>query len=203
MPSEPRCVEATMRSKTDVLACAGDRLGFVAVAVFGVVTYHNTVAVRQGEALVAHSYAVRETTRELLSSVKDMETGQRGFLITGAPAYLEPYHAGLEDVEEEFARLEANAGASGSATPPGQIAAAGRRQTGDACGSNRERRRAGPAGFDKAREIVMAGHGKSLMDDMRRLSAKCWRKNEGCSPNGRQRQSRGPRSLSVSSSLAT
>ena len=51
----------------------GIALTSVAVIVFGVATYRNTVAVRQSEALVVRSYAVREKTRELLSSVKDME----------------------------------------------------------------------------------------------------------------------------------
>ncbi len=80
-------------------------LTFVVVAVFGIVTYRHTVAVRQSEALVAHAYAVFETTRKLLSSVKDMETGQRVFLITGIPAYLRPYQAGLDKVHEDFAQL--------------------------------------------------------------------------------------------------
>ena len=68
----------------------GIAFAFLAVSVFGIVTYRNTVAMRHAEALVARSYAVRETTRELLSSVKDMETGQRGFLLTGAQGFCNP-----------------------------------------------------------------------------------------------------------------
>ena len=81
-------------------------LVFAAVTMFGVITYRNTIAVRRGESLIARSYAVREATRELLSSVKDMETGQRGFLITGRRSYLEPYQAALERVEDVFSRLQ-------------------------------------------------------------------------------------------------
>ena len=81
-------------------------LAFAVVALFGVLTWQNIVNIRQSEALVAKSYAVREATRELLSSVKDMETGQRGFLLTSDPAYLEPYHSGVDDMNEEFERLQ-------------------------------------------------------------------------------------------------
>ncbi|MCC9602402.1 CHASE3 domain-containing protein [Stieleria sp. JC731] len=81
-------------------------LAFVAIAIFGVVTFHNTIAVREGEQEIARSYIIRETTRELLSSMKDMETGQRGFLITGNELYLDAYFRGLENVELNFTQLK-------------------------------------------------------------------------------------------------
>ncbi len=181
-------------------------LAFVAVAVFGIVTYHNTVAVRQGEALVAHSYAVRETTRELLSSVKDMETGQRGFLITGVPAYLEPYHAGLDEVEEEFARLrKLTQDNPAQQRPPGQIAAACRRQTGGACGSDQaaERRR-GTGGF---RRGSRDRHGRARKRADGRNAQGCWRnaggRTKAARRDGKQRQSRERPLPSISSSPAT
>ncbi len=43
---------------------------------------------------------------ELFSSMKDAETGQRGFVITGDETFLEPYRAGLRSVEKHFAALE-------------------------------------------------------------------------------------------------
>ena len=51
-------------------------VAFMAVSAFGIVIYRNTVAVRQDEALVNRSYAIREKTQALLSMVKDMETGK-------------------------------------------------------------------------------------------------------------------------------
>lgn len=79
---------------------------FLAVAVFGIVTYRNTFAVRRLEQRIAKSYAVREATQQLLSSVKDLQTGQRGYLLTGNPVYLEPYHAGVEEVHAGFTRMQ-------------------------------------------------------------------------------------------------
>jgi signal transduction histidine kinase/ActR/RegA family two-component response regulator len=79
---------------------------FVVVAMFGVTTYNDIVSTRQEAAQIARSQAVREVARELLSSIKDMESGQRGFLLTGDEIYLEPYHTGLTHVSEEFVELK-------------------------------------------------------------------------------------------------
>jgi len=42
--------------------------------------------------LVAHTTKVVRTLEETLSSMKDAETGQRGFLLTGIPDFLDPYN---------------------------------------------------------------------------------------------------------------
>ncbi len=78
---------------------------FLAVAVFGVVSYLNTRTIRASERRVARSYAVRETANRLLSSIKDMQTGQRGYLLTGDKSFLQPYRDGLASVEDEFEQL--------------------------------------------------------------------------------------------------
>jgi PAS domain S-box-containing protein len=80
-------------------------LAFLAVIVFGFVTFRNSMAIRQSEKMVTHSYAAREATRELLASISDMQTGQRGYLLTKEPSYLEPYHAAIKSVESDFSRL--------------------------------------------------------------------------------------------------
>ncbi len=46
-------------------------------------------------------------SERLLSAMKDVETGQRGFLLTGDEAYLQPYHAALPVVHRELASLGA------------------------------------------------------------------------------------------------
>ena len=56
---------------------------FVAIALFAIVTYVNTLAIRESEKSVAQAYAVREATQQMLSAMKDAETGQRGYLLTG------------------------------------------------------------------------------------------------------------------------
>ncbi|MDA8744400.1 CHASE3 domain-containing protein [Rubripirellula amarantea] len=80
---------------------------FFAVAIFGIVTYVNTLAIRNSEKAVAHSYAIREAAQQLLSAMKDMQTGQRGFLLTGDESFLSPYVSGVDKAETEFTTLHA------------------------------------------------------------------------------------------------
>jgi signal transduction histidine kinase len=49
--------------------------------------------------------AVKDTVAATLSALKDAETGQRGYLITGKSAYLAPYDAGLRDFDSNIAKL--------------------------------------------------------------------------------------------------
>src|SRR4051812_46756488 len=53
-----------------------------------------------------HRDAIYHADR-LLSTVKDAETGQRGFVITGDESYLEPYEAALRQIEGEIDQLQA------------------------------------------------------------------------------------------------
>jgi PAS domain S-box-containing protein len=55
--------------------------------------------------LADRSQAVLTAARDVLSALKDAETGQRGFLLTGKDEYLEPYRAGLSAVAGRVAAL--------------------------------------------------------------------------------------------------
>lgn len=55
---------------------------------------------------VHHTHEVIILTEELLSSIKDTESGQRGFLLTSDPSYLLPYHNGLIDSQNYFTTLK-------------------------------------------------------------------------------------------------
>lgn len=50
---------------------------------------------------------VRQTLNELLLSVVDAETGQRGYLLTGEPRYREPYDQAVRKVDGQLATLRA------------------------------------------------------------------------------------------------
>jgi PAS domain S-box-containing protein len=74
-------------------------------------------ALRAGAAIAAHRKLLLEAA-QFLSTLKDAETGQRGFIITGEERYLKPYYAArerfpreLEDLKKsltaaEFAKIE-------------------------------------------------------------------------------------------------
>jgi two-component sensor histidine kinase/CHASE3 domain sensor protein len=54
---------------------------------------------------VQHTYEVRRQARELIQSLVDAETGQRGFLLTQDQAYLEPYRAAVASMDATYQNL--------------------------------------------------------------------------------------------------
>jgi len=50
--------------------------------------------------------AAQSAADTLLSMLKDAETGQRGYLLTGNPAYLEPYNSARARLDADFERLD-------------------------------------------------------------------------------------------------
>ncbi|SEK83191.1 diguanylate cyclase (GGDEF) domain-containing protein [Colwellia chukchiensis] len=55
---------------------------------------------------VSHTHEVIYHSERLLNSLKDTETGQRGFLLTSDASYLQPYYAGLTDTETHIQKLK-------------------------------------------------------------------------------------------------
>jgi CHASE3 domain sensor protein len=68
--------------------------------------YHNIRQMNDDERLVTHSQNVRNALENILSLTKDAETGQRGYIITGEPIYLEPYNAAITTINERIKLLE-------------------------------------------------------------------------------------------------
>src|SRR6478735_6893616 len=54
---------------------------------------------------VKHSTAVLAAVEEVLSTAKDLETGQRGFLLTGQEQFLEPYNVAIAELPSQFDAL--------------------------------------------------------------------------------------------------
>src|SRR5665213_496194 len=83
--------------------------GFVAaLALLGVVAalnWHHAARTQETAAWVAHTHKVRDQLNKAVSSMQDVETGERGFVLTGTPAFLEPYHAAVESVATELRSL--------------------------------------------------------------------------------------------------
>src|SRR5690348_1318494 len=54
---------------------------------------------------VAHTWQVINALERVIGSVKDAETGYRGYLLTNNTAYLEPYTKATADIPHEFREL--------------------------------------------------------------------------------------------------
>ena len=55
---------------------------------------------------VNHTHEVIHHSERFLSSLKDIETGQRGYLLTNDTSYLQPYYTGLSASEAYFKKLK-------------------------------------------------------------------------------------------------
>lgn len=80
-------------------------LGFVcALALLisnGVMLYRTIHEVRDTHGWVTHSHQTITALESLLSHIIDIETGQRGYLLTGQESFLAPYGAGLDALGED------------------------------------------------------------------------------------------------------
>ncbi len=92
-------------SNTGLLAgCAGLLLVLVAAFAF----WSNLQATGGVEAM-RRAAEIQSSALTFLSRVQDAESGQRGFLLTGDPAFLAPYEAAMGLLESDLQRLEAAA----------------------------------------------------------------------------------------------
>jgi CHASE3 domain sensor protein len=73
----------------------------VVAVVFGFILPMNA-ADRSAVNWVEHTHEVIEATDQILMTVEDLETGQRGFLLTADTTYLEPYNEGIKSIWYQY-----------------------------------------------------------------------------------------------------
>jgi methyl-accepting chemotaxis protein len=150
--------------------------GFVAplvilLAVVGI-GYWTTYRLIDTAGWVAHSHQVLENLEALLSTLKDAETGQRGYLLTDKESYLEPYQTAHDAWEPTYNTLttltsdnEEQQGRLKELKPALVRKFAELDKTIDL----RKRQEKGPMGADAALELVKSDAGKTDMDLVRKL----------------------------------
>jgi signal transduction histidine kinase len=69
------------------------------------ITYYNVQEKKETYDLVILTYKVIQSSTTLLSHLKDMERGQRGYIVTGDSSFLQPYHEAEEDIEPHLISL--------------------------------------------------------------------------------------------------
>lgn len=148
---------------------AGFGLAGLTLLVIAFVSYRSITGLVENDGLVDHSHTVRTNLAMLLSEMKDAETGQRGYLLTGSDSYLEPY-----DLAQRTARATLATLRSLTQDNPhqqhrlDQLATmidgkfAELKETIDLRRS---------AGFDAALKVVLNNSGKTIMDQIRNLAA--------------------------------
>ena len=83
----------------------GFALALAVLVAIGGVAHRNIVKLTVTAGWVDHTHKVLENLATLLQGLVDAETGQRGYMITGDEAYLEPYHVALGVIDQDVKEL--------------------------------------------------------------------------------------------------
>ena len=147
--------------------------GFLAATIIllavGWESHANTKRLAEAAGWQNHTYEVLNTLGETSANLDDAETGQRGYLLTGQDAYLEPYHRAVSNLGPVIAHLKWLTSDNASQQRRIQVLEplvekklAKLQTTIDIY------QRVGPSA---AHDVVIEGSGKRLMDQIRALIA--------------------------------
>jgi methyl-accepting chemotaxis protein len=148
---------------------AGYGMALLVTAAVGVVVYRGVSELTASADWVTHTHKVKEAIAEVGSALKDTETGQRGFVLTGEERYLEPYQAGIKAIDRNIQDLRDLT--TDSAEQQKRIAAlqtltAGKlSELAETIALRRQK------GERAAVEVVLTDRGKNIMDDARKVMA--------------------------------
>ena len=89
------------------LIVASTWLAILLLFTSGWLAHVNLRRVEAGDVAADDVHAAELAAVTLLSTLKDAETGQRGYLLTGDASYLGPYDAARSRLDQDFTELEA------------------------------------------------------------------------------------------------
>ncbi len=148
---------------------AGLLIAVVAVIVIAVLSYESLQSTAKSAQSLARAVEVLAQLQSLVSTVKDAETGQRGYLLTGRESYLEPYLLAKQLLPTELKTLRsliADDPAQRNRLEALQSLANEKIQE---LSETVELRRAGQTAA--ALSLVLTDRGKSMMDRIRAIGA--------------------------------
>jgi methyl-accepting chemotaxis protein len=146
---------------------AGFALSFALLIVIGAVAYTSINKLTSTSYSVTHTHEVLEHIDSVLGLLKDAETGQRGYLITGEESFLAPYRTGSVDVAivvKELKGLTADNPNQQKRIDSIEPLLAAKLAELKATIDLRAR-----GSVDDTVKMVRGGEGKRLMDDIRRI----------------------------------
>ena len=156
-----------LRSAGPFAALLGSPAAFILLVAALAAGAWNYLAGEASRAETAQGNAVLAGVERLLSAVKDLETGERGYVLVGSEDYLAPYTRALQAIDSGLAGLGQAVQVPVRAGSP-SLAALIAEKRAFATRVVAERR---SGGFEPATALVRTGEGKRLMDAIRAESA--------------------------------
>ena len=145
---------------------AGFAVPLAILIAIGLVSYRSTSRLIETSHQVTHTYAVLTDLERVLSALKDAETGQRGYLLTGTERYLDPYSAAVRSIDADVKNLRKL-----TADNPNQqrrldalepLVAAKLEELRETIDLRKQK------GLEAAVSVVQTERGKRIMDDIRK-----------------------------------
>ena len=152
------------------IGVVGFAIAVALIALAAWASYRSVADLREATRHVRNTLRVRQQAEVVLSLLKDAETAQRGYVVTGREEYLEPYRSTVALLPSHFEQLRALV--VGDARQRDQVTALEAlirdklREVDDAIAARRQ------GGFDAAVRAIDSGQGKRLMDRLRETVAR-------------------------------
>jgi methyl-accepting chemotaxis protein len=146
---------------------SGFGLALVMLVTVGAVSYDSTTKLIESAGWVQHTHEVVTGLDQVLSGMKDAETGQRGYVITGEGRYLEPYQGARDRVDHQLKHVREltadNPIQQQRLTTLEPLVAGKFAELQETIDLRRTQ------GFEAAAKVVLTDKGKSVMDSIRSL----------------------------------
>ncbi len=161
------------KTKLSTKLALGFSLPILAMVIIATMIFNSMASLLEAGRWVDHTHQVIEEGNSMLTSMVDMETGMRGFLVAGDDAYLEPFVAGQNAFRQTVTELKQTVSDN-----PAQVrrleeierlAANWQRQAAEPQIAVRRQVGAGQATMNDVTAQLQQGHGKRNMDGIRKI----------------------------------
>jgi PAS domain S-box-containing protein len=92
--------------KVEYKIAAAFSVAFIALGLVGTLTYRAYASLVDRDRWVVHTYQVLGQLDQIFDSISEMESGGRGYLLTGRKEYLQPYQSGIDSVGTRIDELQ-------------------------------------------------------------------------------------------------
>lgn len=144
-------------------------IGLAVVLIFffssGTISFRNVSFLMDDAERVAHTHEVITSLDNVVSLIKDAETGQRGYLITADDKYLDPYRRARAGINEQLAKVETLL--QGKTEQTDRLRALRAHLTTKLAELEETITLRRSSGFEAARDVVITDRGKAEMDALR------------------------------------
>ncbi len=140
-------------------------LGLAIFSTIGFIAYLGTTQIVETSRKEKDTYQVLNQLEGLITKIKDAETGQRGYIITGRESYLQPYNQSLKTVDREIKDIQ-----NLTKSNPNQqrrLETLEQQIRGKLAELQETIELRRTKGFAAASEVVLTDRGKNLMDEIR------------------------------------